>query len=882
MSKKQEDFTRLGLSSAEVEQSRRKHGANVLTPPERPSVWKLYIEKFKDPIIRILLLAAFLSLVLAVFNGEGEGGSDYLETIGIFIAILLATSISFYFELDAARRFEELNALGRDNLMTVARDGRIVQVKRSEIVVGDVVLLEQGVEVPADGELLEAVSLQINESSLTGELLVSKTTVEADFEHEATYPSNHVMRSTLVSDGHGVMRVLAVGDATEIGRVSEQATTSVEEQTPLGRQLDRLASFISRIAFTIAIVAFFIFSAETFVDVYQKLMAGAAVDWPHAIKNLLEGFMMSVALIVMAVPEGLPMAVSLSLALNMRRMLKTNNLVRKMHACETMGAVTVICTDKTGTLTQNKMHVADMWVEGDAAMLSEALAVNTTAHIQRGEDGAEEGVGNPTECALLMWLHAQGHDYAALREGSPVVSQLTFSTEQKYMATLVRSASTGRRILYVKGAPEIVSQYCSMPDEARADLGCRAAGYQASAMRTLLMACREVDTDDTDCIAFVREGGLQVQALAGIEDPVREEVPAAVEQCMQAGIGIKIVTGDTQGTAVEIARRIGLWQEGDTPDMHITGPEFAALTDDEARARIKHLKVMSRARPLNKQRLVQLLQQEGEVVAVTGDGTNDAPALNFAQVGLSMGSGTSIAKEASDITLLDDSFRSIATAVMWGRSLYKNIQRFVAFQLTINLAALLVVLGGVFIGMKTLPLTVTQILWINIIMDTFAALALSTIAPSPSVMLERPRNTRDFIVSSGMKWNIGITGLCFFGLLFGLLLYWQGGGGITTHELTIFFTIFVVLQVWNLLNAKELGGTDSAFAGLGKERVMLLVMLLIIVGQVVIVSFGGGVFRTVPLTPGEWLVVIGATSAVLWIGEIYRASARLFGKKENV
>ncbi len=873
MEQKQEDITTLGLTTEQAERSRETHGANILTPPARPSVWKLYLEKFNDPIIRILLLAAVLSLGLGFMHGE------FIETIGIFIAIILATSISFYFELDAARRFEELNAMGKDDLMTVARDGRIVQIKRSEIVVGDIVLLEQGVEVPADGDLVTATSLQLNESSLTGELIVEKTTDESRFDDEATYPSNHVLRSTLVVDGHGVMRVTAVGDATEIGKVSEQATVQTEAETPLSRQLHQLANFISRIAFTIAIVAFFIFSAGLISDLYTQITNNTPIDWLFTIEQLLKYFMMSITLIVMAVPEGLPMAVSLSLALNMRRMLKTNNLVRKMHACETMGAVTVICTDKTGTLTQNKMHVADMWLQGNEEQLTEAIAVNTTAHIQKDDKGQDEGVGNPTECALLLWLNAKGESYALWREKSPTLSQLTFSTEQKYMATLVQSAVTGKRIIYVKGAPEIVSKYCTLTAEQSTALAAQAAQYQGSAMRTLLMACREVgETEGDDCMALVAQGGLSVQALVGIEDPVREEVPAAVAQCTSAGIGIKIVTGDTQGTAVEIARRIGLWQPSDTPDMHITGPEFAELSDEEALQRIKKLKVMSRARPLNKQRLVNLLQQSGEVVAVTGDGTNDAPALNHAQVGLSMGSGTSVAKEASDITLLDDSFRSIATAVLWGRSLYKNIQRFVTFQLTINLAALLIVLIGAFLGTGELPLTVTQILWINIIMDTLAALGLSTIAPSPQVMFEQPRKASDFIISSSMKWNIFMTGVLFSAALLGFLIYYNSKG-MTPQHLTEFFTIFVLLQVWNLMNAKVFGTTQSAFSGLLKDKTLLGVMGLIIAGQVLIVTFGGGVFRTTPLSLDTWLYLIGGTSVVLWIGELVRLFMRLFSKK---
>lgn len=856
-----------GLTEQEVEASRLKHGANLLTPPKRPSLWKLYLEKFNDPIIRILLVAASLSLVIGFME------NDFVESVGIFCAIFLATGIGFYFEYDAARRFEVLNALGQEEPVTVRRNGGITQVPRSEIVVGDIVLLEQGVEVPADGELLEAVSLQLNESALTGETIVTKTTDAAHFDKEATYPSNEAMRSTMVVDGHGILRVTAVGDATEIGKVARQATALTGEATPLNKQLDRLAKFISKIAFAVAIVAFL---GVTLHDLNNAFDGNA--DWLHITRVIVKNFMMAVTLIVMAVPEGLPMAVTLSLALNMRRMLKTNNLVRKMHACETMGAITVICTDKTGTLTQNRMQVSELVAANGTQhqLLCEGIAANSTAHLEEGEKG--EGVGNPTECALLAWLRSEGHDYRTLRDTAPIVNQLTFSTERKYMATLVVSAVTGKRILYVKGAPEIVTKYCQLPQTELDELHQRLAGYQHQAMRTLAFAYREVDDKEgTDCQKLTETGTLVYQGVAAINDPVREEVPAAVAACQDAGIGIKIVTGDTAGTAIEIARRIGLWKPEDTTENSITGPEFAALTDPEALERVTKLKVMSRARPMDKQRLVQLLQQQGAVVAVTGDGTNDAPALNHAQVGLSMGTGTSVAKEASDITLLDDSFGSIATAVMWGRSLYKNIQRFILFQLTINFVALLVVLIGSFIGTE-LPLTVTQMLWVNIIMDTFAALALASIPPTRKVMEEKPRRTSDFILTKQIKRGIFITGSLFLVLLLGALVYFNHEGGATPAELTAFFTFFVLLQFWNLLNAKAFGSNESAFKNLLAARGVLLVMLLILVGQWLIVSFGGRVFRTVPLSAETWGWLLLLSSFTLWIGELVRGVSRLQNK----
>ena len=857
---------RLGLSEEEVKQSREKYGRNVLSPPKRTPLWKLYLEKFSDPVIRVLLLAAVLSFGIAFIEG------DFVETIGIFCAILLATGIGFFFEYDAARRFEALNAIGQEDLVMVRRGGSVRQIQRSEVVVGDILMIEQGVEIPADGILMESVNLQINESSLTGEVIVSKTCIEESFDKEATYPSNEVLRSTMVVDGHGVVYVTAVGDATEIGKVAEKATEVTGNKTPLNEQLERLAKFINRIAFTIAVIAFLVCTSHELISL--GLLANPQNHWLKILEIVLQNFMMAVSLVVMAVPEGLPMAVTLSLALNMRRMLKTNNLVRKMHACETMGAITVICTDKTGTLTQNRMQVSELQFpsEVNIDLLAEGIASNSTAHIDKTTG---EGVGNPTECALLLWMKTRGLDYSPMRFNATVISQLTFSTERKYMATIVNSNVVGRRILYVKGAPEIVSRHCAMKDEEQKELKSSLVGYQAQAMRTLAFAMKELtDADGTDCEALVDKGGLVYLGVAAINDPVREEVPAAVAMCSDAGIGIKIVTGDTSGTAIEIARRIGLWKETDSDEAAITGPQWAALSDEEALERASKIKVMSRARPMDKQRLVELLQKQDMVVAVTGDGTNDAPALNHAQVGLSMGSGTSVAKEASDITLLDDSFRSIATAVMWGRSLYKNIQRFILFQLTINFVALSIVLIGAFIGTE-LPLTVTQILWINIIMDTFAAMALASVPPSEKVMQEKPRHISDFIITKSMKLSIVFTGVLFIAILIALLLEYNADNITTTYELTEFFTFFVLLQFWNLFNAKSFGSKESAFRNLSGSKGLLLVALLILVGQWFIVEFGGRVFRTSPLTLSSWLWIIGVSSLTLWVGEIIRAIRRL-------
>lgn len=875
MSHNTQDSRFKGLTDQEVLQNRQKYGMNLLTPPKRPSIWKLYLEKFQDPVIKVLLVAAAFSLLISVIE------SEYAETIGIFFAIFLATGIGFYFEYDANKKFDLLNAVGEETPVMVIRNGKVHEIPKKDIVVGDVVILNTGDEIPADGILLEAVSLQVNESSLTGELMVNKTTDEAHFDEEATYPSNSVMRGTTVTDGHGVMCVERVGDATEIGKVARQATEQSQEQTPLNLQLTKLANLIGKVGFTIAILTFVIFTAK---DLYAYLSVTAVTDWHQWLeiaRIVLKYFMMAVTLIVVAVPEGLPMSVTLSLALNMRRMLKTNNLVRKMHACETMGAITVICTDKTGTLTQNLMQVYDAKLdESQKNLIAEGIATNSTAFLEEKEgEGKPSGVGNPTEVALLLWLNEQGMDYISLRNQAKTVNQLTFSTERKYMATLVDSSVLNTRVLYVKGAPEIVMGKCNLEESRVKQYNEQLLAYQNQAMRTLGVAYKVIpENSSTDCAELVKEGGLTFMGIFAISDPIRPDVPDAVKKCQSAGIRVKIVTGDTPGTATEIARQIGLWTSEDTERNRITGVEFAALSNEEALERVVDLKVMSRARPMDKQRLVQLLQQKGEVVAVTGDGTNDAPALNHAQVGLSMGTGTSVAKEASDITLLDDSFHSIATAVMWGRSLYKNIQRFIVFQLTINVVALLSVLLGAFLGTE-LPLTVTQMLWVNLIMDTFAAMALASIAPSMDVMNEKPRKRTDFIISPAMRNNIFGVGAGFLIVLMGLLAFFKNmPGGMDVHHLTVFFTIFVMLQFWNLFNASVFGTNHSIFKDAGHAMGMLGVALIILVGQFIIVTFGGKVFRTEPLPALEWAYIIAGTSVVLWIGEIWRGVKRMMKK----
>ncbi len=862
-----------GLSDEQVLKSREQYGMNLLTPPKRASIWKLYFEKFKDPVIQVLLVAALFSFIISIIENE------YAETIGIFFAIFLATGIGFYFEYDANKKFDLLNAMGEESPVTVMRNGRVQEIARKDLVVGDVVILNTGDEVPADGLLLESVSLQINESTLTGELMVNKTINEELFDEEATYPTNEVMRGTTVTDGHGIMRILKVGDSTEIGKVAHQATQKSEEETPLNIQLKKLAGFVGKVGFSIAAATFIIFTTK---DLYHYFETNVVTDWLRVAQIVLKYFMMAVTLIVVAVPEGLPMSVTLSLALNMRRMLKTNNLVRKMHACETMGAITVICTDKTGTLTQNLMQVYDTKLDNEKAdLIAEGISVNSTAFLEeKGEGEKPSGVGNPTEIALLLWLNQKGKNYLKIRESVKIINQLTFSTERKFMATLVDSPVQHRKVLYVKGAPEIVMGKCNLSEEDIKNYTANLMEYQNKAMRTLGLAYKFIDSNENnECEELVKEGGMTFLGIVAISDPIRTDVPAAVGKCQSAGIKVKIVTGDTPGTATEIARQIGLWTPEDTDRNRITGTEFAALSDEEALERVLDLKVMSRARPMDKQRLVKLLQKKGAVVAVTGDGTNDAPALNHAQVGLSMGTGTSVAKEASDITLLDDSFHSIATAVMWGRSLYKNIQRFIVFQLTINFVALISVLLGAFFG-TSLPLTVTQMLWVNLIMDTFAAMALASIPPSMDVMDEKPRKANDFIITKKMRTNILGVGTAFLVVLMTFIFRMND---MNEYELpmalTQFFTLFVMLQFWNLFNASVFGTNHSVFKDGRHAAGMLLVAAIILVGQIIIVEFGGKVFRTEPMSLNSWIVIIGASSLVLIIGEIGRFISRLKSKK---
>lgn len=885
-----------GLNDVQIRESREKHGRNVLTPAAKESLFSLFLAKFKDPLIIILIVAGLASCGISLYEyyGLDKGTAVFFEPLGIFIAIILATALAFYFEMKADKEFSILNQVNDEEAVTVVRNGTVTQVPKSAIVVGDIIMINTGEEIPADSELLEAVSLTVDESTLTGEPMAGKTADESEYDPEATFPSNHVMRGTKVIEGHGIARVFAVGDATENGKVFESAQIDNSVKTPLNEQLDRLGKLIARISFVIAAVI--IIGRIGMFFVYMHDFA-----WLDFVTYILQTVMIAVALLAVSIPEGLPMAVTLSLAYSMRRMLKTSNLVRKMHACETMGAATVICTDKTGTLTMNRMQVAvtDFFgVDGrsasdsDMALVYEGIAVNSTAQIDDTDESSPVVVGNPTEGALLLWIRGQGKDYRNIRGGARVVAELPFTTERKYMATVV-DCSDGIRRMYIKGAPEIVLGLSSVSGKAEADIYDELSGFQQKAMRTLGFACAELAGNDLNFDFSGPVSGLhseiRFQGIVAISDPVRPDVPDAIKECLAAGIDVKIVTGDTPGTACEIGRQIGLYDCGAPEGSMITGPEFGRLTDEELLERVQDIKIIARARPMDKKRLVEALQGCNEVVAVTGDGTNDAPALKAAHVGLSMGDGTAVAKEASDITIIDNSFSSIGRAVMWGRSLYQNIQRFILFQMTVNVAACLIVLAGAFMGTES-PLTVTQMLWVNLIMDTFAAMALASLPPSRTVMKDRPRSRTSFIIKPAMWRFIFSTGFVFFVILLGLVYVFEHAditslsqlakvhigvkSGLTSYEISLIFTVFVMLQFWNMFNARAFETGNSALQ-LRHCGEFLMIAAIIFVGQIFIVTFGGEFFSVTPLRFSDWIIITCATSLVLWTGELCRLFKRI-------
>lgn len=882
----------MGLTDKEVLESRKKYGINKLTPPEKDPLWKQFLGKFEDPLIIILMIAGALSVGISFYEyfGLHEGFAVFFEPIGIFVAILLATGLAFYFELKADKEFAILNQVNDDELVEVIRNANTTQIPKKDVVVGDIVILNTGAEVPADGELLESVSLNVDESTLTGEPMCHKSANEQDFDKEATYPTNHVLKGTKVMEGHGVFRVTAVGDRTENGKVFEAAQIDDSVKTPLNEQLDGLSDWITKLSY--------VFAALVVVGrLFIYFLGDNSLEWSHITAYVLQTLMIAVTLIVVAVPEGLPMAVTLSLAYSMRRMLKTNNLVRKMHACETMGATTVICTDKTGTLTQNQMSVEEtnfyglsqqvLGADETSRLVMENMALNSTASLDLSHAEQPVVLGNPTEGALLLWLREKGIDYRELKEHATILEELPFSTERKYMATVVESVQLGgKKILYVKGAPEIVRSLCRHIERnvSADDMDRQLADFQCRAMRTLGFAYQVLEEGD---IAIsdnrVIADRLVFMGIVAIADPVRKDVPAAVHKCIAAGIHVKIVTGDTPGTAMEIGRQIGLWSKRDKDEAIITGTEFAKLSDDELDERVLDLKIIARARPMDKKRLVESLQRKNQVVAVTGDGTNDAPALKAAHVGLSMGDGTSVAKEASDITIIDNSFGSICRAVMWGRSLYQNIQRFLLFQLTVNVAACLIVLVGAFMGTES-PLTVTQMLWVNLIMDTFGAMALASLPPSQAVMKDKPRDRKAFILTKPMLKDILGVGGFFFILLVGFLYIFQHteitqmtdllhcelgeANGLSAYEQTLLFSIFVWTHLWYMFNTRSFE-TGKSFFRLRMSKEFFTIVAIIFIGQIAIVEVLYDFFNCTPLKWVDWVIIVTLSSLVLWFRELW-------------
>ncbi len=911
----------IGLTDQEVLKSREENGSNELIAPESDPAWKEFMLKFTgpfghlfkkkvgpnageeyedgDPLIFVLEIAAVLSILVSCSQYYGwfgimqQGAEVFFEPLGILVAIGLATGLASYFEGQADEAFSALNEKNDEELVKVIRNGNDIEVIKTEIVVGDIVRLDTGDEIPADGELLEAISLRVDESTLNGESdYAIKSINPADFNQDATYPTNCVLRSTKVMEGHGLFKVQRVGAKTEFGKIYEEAQIDDSVKTPLNEQLDGLGDWITFVSYVLAALV-------VVGHIIWWFVSGTTWDTGAFIAYVLQKLMVAVTLVVVAVPEGLPMAVTLSLAYSMRSMLKTNNLVRKMHACETMGATTVICTDKTGTLTQNKMQVKECTFGKLTPELAEGIAVNSTASLDFSESQPRP-IGNPTEGALLLWLHTNKYDYRRLKEASNTKNEIPFSTERKYMSTTVLSAVSNKEVTYTKGAPEIVFGMCDSSDIDEVTLKKTLQKYQDSAYRTLGFA---IDKHFVGVVA--------------IEDPVREDVPAAVEECMKAGIMVKIVTGDTPGTAKQIGREIGLWTDADNDRNIITGAELAELSDEKLQECVLDLKIIARARPMDKKRLVEALQARNQVVAVTGDGTNDATALHQAHVGLSMGAGTAVAKEASDITIIDNSFSSIGKAVMWGRSLYKNIQRFLLFQLTVNVTACCIVFVGALVG-KDSPLTVTQMLWINLIMDTFGAMALASLPPSKDVMKDKPRKRGSehvdeignwayfkeqwrlgaFIINKPMLGEILSVGIIFFVLLFGFLLMFQhadinamtdflniqfsGNGEVSPYEQTLLFSIFVWTHFFYLFNARAYETGESVLLNLFSKKFwskgFWTIVCVIVFGQLLITEVMFKFFNVEPMLhnaehPNGWLdllIIIGFSSLVLWVREIWQ------------
>ena len=988
-----------GLTDAQVLESRAKFGANVLTPPEEDSLWDQIKEVckhpiaitmaclivgtavlagilagsmgatiwvmpaivavatlliltvgffggFGDPLFKILITAFVLSMGISIYEYEWnpvrEGDwTVFFEPIGIIVALILATSIAYFLEKKNEKTFQSLNQTNDEVPVKVYRNGHMCEVPRMDIVVGDIVRLDTGEEIPADCELLESLNLIVNESSLTGELQATKSTNPERFDVNATYKSNEIKKGTTIIEGFCTAEVKKVGDATESGEVyrslnegdevkvgwllkdksndsiigkyntEDDANDALEEylgehedadvvveqplidrmrvrkgsETPLSKKLNGLADWITNASYVLAVLIIIGRIVWYFVSYDTNFSSGDF--WIDFVSYLLKTIMIAVTLVVVAVPEGLPMSVTLSLAFSMRKLMKSNTLPRTMHACETMGAATVICTDKTGTLTKNQMEVAESKLDNvDDNLLAEMIAVNSTANLDFANKNAVKVIGNPTEGALLLWLSGKGSNYLDIRENASVIETLPFSTENKYMVTVVNSAILGKKVAYVKGAPEILLSMSGIDATTKAAYEAALTDYQHKAMRTLALGYVELGNNEP-----VIENGklknvkLKFVGVFAIHDDIREGVKESIQECMKAGIAVKIVTGDNPVTAVEIGRRLGLWTEADGEKNIITGTELSKLTDKQLEERVMDLKIIARARPMDKKRLVDALRRLDQVVAVTGDGTNDAPALNAADVGLAMGNGTQVAKDASDMIIQDNSFSTIASAVMWGRSLYKNIQRFLLFQLTVNVAACFLVLFGAFLGTES-PLTVTQMLWVNLIMDTFAAIALSALPPQKSVMDEKPRDPKAFILDRSMLQNIFGVGGFFFLMLLILLIIFQHTeitsmkdllnfsfgerSHVTTYELTLLFTIFVMTHMGYMFNARgyKTGGSGWNLKGCDG---FLLIAAVVTLGQIAIVQvpFLNDFFNVQALPLFDWVVIFIMGFMVTGIREVY-------------
>lgn len=974
----------IGLTDAQVLESRAKYGKNILTPPEEDGFWKQVVEVCKHPIaitmfalmvvsiiaacilysamgtgifvmpaivsiaailvlfvgfyggfddewFRILIAVFIFSMIVSIIQYEwlGEDGTIFFEPIGIVVALILATRIGAWLEKRNKKDFQGLNDSNDKTFVKVYRNGHISQVYRADIVVGDIIKLEKGEEVPADCVLKECLDLIVDESSLTGELQATKS-LDSNAYSDAAYKANEIKKGTTIIEGYCTAEVTKVGMNTECGEVyrslnegektkvswivknnsteeilksftnEDDANDYLEEyldehededivveqplidrmrvrkgsETPLSKKLNGLAKWITKASYYIAI--FIIIGRIIWYFVTNNADFTSTIFWIDFVKYFLETIMIAVTLIVVAVPEGLPMSVTLSLAFSMYRLMKSNTYPRTMHACETMGAASVICTDKTGTLTKNQMEVVDSNIAcPDMNLVAEMIATNTTADLEY-TDNSIKVIGNPTEGALLLWLQKNDVDYLDIRSDIQIIDRLPFSTENKYMATIINSTVLKKKVVFVKGAPEILLNLCDTNTDTKKSLESELTSYQLKAMRTLGMAYKELSETDN----IFKDGKLIIDNLKfvgifAIQDDIREGVKESIGDCMKAGIAVKIVTGDTPGTAKEIGRKIGLWTDADTDKNIITGAELAKLSDKQLQQCVMDIKIIARARPMDKKRLVEALQSIDQVVAVTGDGTNDAPALKKADVGLSMGSGTDVAKNASDMIIKDNSFSTIANAVMWGRSLYKNIQRFLLFQLTVNVAACFLVLSGAFLGTES-PLTVTQMLWVNLIMDTFAAIALSALPPQKSVMDEMPRDPKAFILDKSMLHNIFGVGGFFFLMLLSLLIIFQHSditsmsdlinfsfgerSPVTTYELTLLFTIFVMTHMGYMFNARgyKTGGSGWNLKGCDG---FLLIATVVTLGQIAIVQvpFLNDFFnvQSLPFWDWFWIFVLG-------------------------